>query len=136
MERESAEIQGVVMVVSSVISKARRAIEALYIGKCTVYVEEHALDTVTKITKYSRKVLIQDQPCRLSYSTLKQNESGIYASVTQVVKLFIAPELEIPAGSEIIVTQNNVTQSYTRSGEPAIYQTHQEIVLDLYKEKA
>ena len=55
------------------------------------------------------------------------------AKVTQIIELFIAPEISIKPGSKIIVTQNGETVTYTRSGEAAKYETHQQIILDLWK---
>ena len=37
-------------------------------------------------------------------------------------------------GSKITVTQNGVTTDYASSGKPAVYETHQEVILEL-KEK-
>jgi hypothetical protein len=56
--------------------------------------------------------------------------------VSQVVTLFISPEVYIPPGSMIEVTQNNVTRTYKHSGISAIYTNHQEIILELEQEKA
>ncbi|HBE9034583.1 TPA: hypothetical protein KN659_003459, partial [Clostridioides difficile] len=45
--------------------------------------------------------------------------------------------IEIKAGSKLIITtQNNITREYVRSGESAIYPNHQEIILELFKDKA
>lgn len=59
----------------------------------------------------------------------------IRASIqTQTVKLFLKPEKIIEPGSKITVTQNGVTTDYASSGKPAVYETHQEVILEL-KEK-
>ena len=55
------------------------------------------------------------------------------AAVTQGVKLFIAPEAEVKSGSKITVTQNGVTTEYSASGEAAVYESHKEIMLELWK---
>ena len=52
------------------------------------------------------------------------------------MKLFIAPEVEIKSGSKIIVAHCGKTTEYTRSGVPGMHATHQEIMLDLFKEWA
>ncbi|HBG6803388.1 TPA: hypothetical protein KRI71_003771, partial [Clostridioides difficile] len=47
------------------------------------------------------------------------------------------PNINIKAGSKLIITtQNNITREYARSGESAIYPNHQEIILELLKNKA
>ena len=38
--------------------------------------------------------------------------------------------------SKITVTQNGVTGDYARSGVPAVYVSHQEVTLELFKEYA
>ena len=38
-------------------------------------------------------------------------------------------ELDIPAGSKIVVTQEGRTNEYQKSGEPAVYSFHQEVML-------
>lgn len=58
------------------------------------------------------------------------------ATTSQAVKLFIAPEIAVPEGSRIDVTQNGITTSYRQSGTPAVYSSHQEITLELYKRYA
>lgn len=114
--------------------KHRRNIEKLYEGKCTVKVWEPVTDPITKITKHMEVTIFEDQPCRLSYSsTLAANENEGPTNVEQFIKLFITPELEIPAGCKIIVTQNGRTTEYARGGEPAAYPTHQEITLKLFE---
>ena len=78
--------------------------------------------------------VIEDQPCKLSFEKLNavvQTETA--AAIAQGLKLFLAPEIHINGGSKIVVTQNGVTGEYSTSGEPAIYPTHQEIMLELFK---
>ncbi len=47
------------------------------------------------------------------------------------MKLFLAPEIRVNSGSRIAVTQNGISNEYCASGEPAVYDTHQEILLEL-----
>ncbi|MGO0854038.1 hypothetical protein ACTPDQ_20745, partial [Clostridioides difficile] len=62
---------------------------------------------------------------------------GKVAKLVQTIKLFISPNINIKAGSKLIITtQNNITREYARSGESAIYPNHQEIILELLKNKA
>ena len=55
------------------------------------------------------------------------------AQVAQSVVLYIDPSVDIPEGSKVTVTQNGVTRDYERSGTPAVYSTHQEIPLELFR---
>lgn len=114
---------------------ARKAIEATYFGTLTVTEMKKDRDAKTKLTKTEPVVVLENQPCKLSFETLKsavQTDSA--ATVTQVTKLFVSPDVSIRVGSKITVTQDDVTTDYTRSGVPAVYPTHQEIILELFKE--
>ena len=116
---------------------ARKAIEATYFGTLTVTEMKKGMDAKTKLTKAEPVVTLENQPCKLSFETLKsavQTDSA--ANIAQVTKLFVSPDVSIRAGSKITVTQDGVTTDYTRSGVPAVYPTHQEIVLELFKEYA
>ena len=113
--------------------KRRKIIEKLYEGICTITIYESYLKP-NKATGHRETIMLEDEPCRLSYSSApaaEKTETG--TSKQQVIKLFLAPEIEIKPGSRITVTQNGVTEHYCRSGKPAVYATHQEIMLDLWK---
>lgn len=45
--------------------------------------------------------------------------------------MFVSPDVTIKPGSMLTVAQNGVTTEYTSSGVPAVYPTHQEIILEL-----
>lgn len=111
----------------------RKAIESLYHGKCTVVQRKSFFDETTKQTRLRDVKIITDEPCKLSFASTRPTvqETGA-SSVSQGVKLFLAPEVDIPAGSKIIVTQNGRTTTYQQSGETAIYHHHQEIKLELF----
>ncbi len=114
---------------------ARKAVEATYSGTLTVTEMKKDMDTRSKLTKTGPVVVLEDQPCRLSFETLRAAvQTDTAAAVTQITKLFVSPDVVIRPGSKITVTQDNVTTDYTRSGVPAVYPTHQEIVLELFKE--
>ena len=80
---------------------------------------------------------MENQPCRLSYKTITNaGENDVASSVFQIIQVFLNPEINIKAGSKLIITQNGITTEYKSSGEPAFYNTHQEIILELFKEWA
>lgn len=119
---------------TKVVKKARKALELLYDGICTV-TEHQKVKKKNGSTGFEEVAVFEDLPCRLSYQTINStSQIGNGASaVVQVVKLFISPDVKIESGSKITVTQNNMTVDYQQSGESAIYDTHQEIILDLFK---
>ena len=113
--------------VQAAYAAARKALESQYFGMMTVTESHHVRDETTKLME-------QNQPCRLSFETLKsaqQTESA--AGITQIIKLFLAPETTVKPGSKVTVTQDGMTADYKCSGVPAVYPTHQEIILELFE---
>lgn len=111
---------------------ARKAIESLYKGSCEIIIKEYTSNPTTHISESVEKTIVTAQPCRLSYKSLPVTTGDNVAAVAQSVKLFLAPEIDVPEGSKIVVTQCGVTTAYKRSGKPAVYATHQEIELALF----
>lgn len=113
------------------LSKFKGIAERLYTGKCDVF--EYKSNT-TGVIKQQEVKIFENIPCRISY---KKNINGlkneVVSSAEQTIVLFISPDIDIKKGSKIVVTQNNKTVAYKSSGEPAMYQTHQEITLELFK---
>ena len=115
------------------VVKARKAIESMYDGTCTV-TEYQEYTKANKSTGHHEVVILEGQPCRLSFSSSPNtNQTETAAQLVQTIKLFLAPEIRVQAGSKVTVTQNGVTTEYKSSGEPSLYQTHQEIMLELFK---
>lgn len=114
--------------------KARKAIESLYDGKCTI-TEQQKVKKENKSTGFQDVVVLTDIPCRLSFKTINNtNQTDTAASaVVQITKVFLAPEIQVKPGSKLTITQNDVTTEYKSSGKPAFYSTHQEIVLELFE---
>lgn len=114
---------------------ARKAHESTYYeGLCTITEYQPVTDETTKITGQSEKIVVENQPCKLSFEKItaaQQTETA--AAVSQSVKLFIAPEIEIKPGSKITVIQHGATFEYAVSGKPAVYPTHQEIMLEIFR---
>ena len=112
--------------------KARKAIESLYDGKCTI-TEHQKVKKENGSTGFEEVVVLEDKPCRLSFKTINSTNQGEVASaVVQVTKLFLSPDIQVNPGSKLTVTQNGVKTDYKSSGKPATYATHQEIVLELF----
>ncbi|WP_300844073.1 hypothetical protein [uncultured Acetatifactor sp.] len=116
------------------VLKARKAIERMYTGTCKVTEHQKVKSGASKLVTYADKVVLDGQPCRLSVKTsepARQTES--VASIAQAIKLFLAPEITVRPGSKVTVAQDGVTADYRCSGVPAVYPTHQEIVLELFE---
>lgn len=111
----------------------RKALEMLYEGTCSIIGYEK-IKRENGSTGFSEVIKHENQPCRLSFEKITgTNMKDGAAQVSQTTKLFISPDVVIDAGSKLVVTQNGITTEYKRSGEPAIYDTHQEIILELFK---
>lgn len=105
----------------------RRAIERCYDKTCTV--TEYQKTKVNGVVSFAEVQVLIDVPCRLSYKTIASNdETDSVSHVYQIAKLFISPDVTIPTGSKITIDDIN----YSRSGVPAVYDTHQEIMLELF----
>ena len=116
--------------------KARKAIESMYDGMCTI-TEHQKVKLENKSTGFQDVVVQEDIPCRLSFKTVTNtSQTETAASIAQITKVFLAPEIQVKPGSKLTIIQNDVTTEYKSSGEPAFYSTHQEIVLELFKEWA
>lgn len=114
----------------------KNALRALWYDRCKV-------ETCIEYTKANRakgkrwETLVAEEPCKLSYFNnvrvnMSSTDGPTAAKVYQQAKLFIRPDLEIPAGSRITVTihQNHLTLFFENSGIPAFFTNHQEILLE------
>ena len=127
--------------VSPVIEKARaRArvqIEKMYESTCSVWQFSQVYDKATHSTKMKKVALFENVPCHVSYGisgAAKQTDT--IAVIGQSIALYLPPEYAVPAGCEIIIEGQGRTTKYESSGEPAVYQSHQEISLVLEDKEA
>ena len=118
------------------VSAQRKALEKLWKDRCTIIQRVEVTDPDTKLTDFEEKPLLQDQPCKLSFETLTSTEGDAVAMVSQSVKLFLTPDVVIPAGCKVIVTRPNALErvfTYSSSGEPGVFSNHQEIDLKEFR---
>lgn len=114
---------------------AKAAIEKFHYNDiCTVSEYKDITDTTTKITKKEEVIVSKNIPCKLSFETIKNAEQTETATaISQVIKLFLSPDITINPGSKITVTNDGRTVEYKQSGEAAVYPSHQEIMLILFE---
>lgn len=118
------------------LKQAREAIQSMWTGICNIFWFKNSKNKYGTVVS-EVKELYKNIPCRLSFKNISQTEqTENVAKTSQVVKLFIAPEVYVPPGSIVEVTQNGVTRKYKHSGISAVYTNHQEIILDVEQEKA
>lgn len=118
------------------VNAHRKALERLWKDRCSIFVKEKVTDPTTHLTDFEEKPLLQDQPCKLSFETLTSTNGDEVATAQQVVKLFLSPDVKVPAGCKIVVTRPNDmerTFTYACSGEPGVFSNHQEIMLEPFR---
>ena len=127
--------------VSPVIEKARAMarvqIEKMYESTCSVWQFSRVYDKATHSTKMKKIALFENIPCHISYGisgAAKQTDT--IAVIGQNITLYLPPEYAVPAGSEITIDTRGRITKYESSGEPAVYQSHQEISLTLDDKEA
>lgn len=134
------------MDISKIIDNARqqrkKALEIFYEDSCNIIEYQSVKDPVTKQTIKQEVTIYNNQPCNLTYSTTLDHaiSTGIATSATQTPLLIISSDINIKAGSKIVVTKKSktvnlnsvLTTAYKNSSRPAIYSVHQEIELELF----
>ena len=115
------------------VKMVKRAVERLYDGKCTI-TEYQKVKKENKSTGFEEVVVLTDQPCRMSYRSVNPiNKTDTASAVTQSIVVYLSPDIVVKPGSKLTITQNNVTSEYKSSGKPAVYSSHQEVPLELFK---
>lgn len=120
------------MLPKTAVVSIRKALEGGYTGTFTV-TERKKVVREDHSTGFAEAQTVTGQPCRLSFTSSPAAGDGDTAALTQSVKLFCSPEIIIPEGSRITVTQNGVAEEYARSGMVAMYDTHAEYVLEAFR---
>ena len=116
--------------------KAKMAIEKLYEDTCNIYTYEKITETNTGITRQVKKIYLENISCRVSFSNFPSTTDDEQAKLTQSIKLFLPSDILIKAGSYVSICRQGLITDYVCSGKPAMYKTHQEINLELYKDYA
>lgn len=109
----------------------RTTLEREYLDVCDITVIVQSRDEQSGITAMTEETVIFNQPCKLSFEKLSPSENTeTTAVISQRAKLFLSPEIELKYGSKISVRQLNGNSGvYALSGIPAVYPTHQEVML-------
>ena len=105
--------------------KARKAVESLYDGVCTI-TEHQKVKKENKSTAFEEVVVLENQPCRMSFKNVNSaNQTDTASVVTQTITVYLSPDVLVKPGSKLTITQNGVTTVYKSSGTPAVYSSHQ-----------
>lgn len=115
----------------------RKSIEKLYHDICNIYEYQKSKEPKTKRTIFVPILIHENIKCRISFKNITSaNQTTGEAEIKQVTVLFISPDIIVKPNSKIDVVRNGKTTEYQNSGKPAVYSSHQEIILNLYEEKA
>lgn len=121
---------------SEIALVARKEFEKTYDSECDIY-ENKEVTKKNKATSYEEVKTYEKQACRLSYSSkTPASPTDNTSNISMTIKLFISPDIKIKPGSKIVVTNNKGQGTFKSSGISAIYDTHQEIVLESCEEYA
>ncbi len=118
------------------VSTKRKALERLWQGRGTFYIQREVTDPDTNLTDFQEVPLLEDQPCKLSFEKLTSTDENHVATMVQTVKLFLSPDVAIPAGCKIVVHRFNDLErefTYSQSGKAGVFTNHQEIMLTLWE---
>lgn len=113
------------------VRRERILLEKTYDGMMTVTgTRKTVVDGETVVTP--DVIHYANQPCALSRnSDAKTEQTDDSGRVAVLAKVFCAPELMIPSGCRIAVTQYGQTRQFQYSGETFAYPTHQELTVQL-----
>lgn len=114
----------------------RKAIESLYLDTCNIYEYQKVIDQEDFSTNMRLVLVHQNVPCKLSHHDKNQTYDNERPTIKLISKLIINPDIEVKAGSRIVVTRNGIETAYKNSGKAALHFNHQEIMLDLEEETA
>lgn len=118
----------------SIFNMLKAYAQSLYNSTCTITQFQPKGGVVNNT---SGVIVAENVPCRVMYKSIPHaEESSTGASLTQVIKIFLAPEVKVQAGSRVTVTTNGIETAYICAGEPAVYESHQEIELRLKDKRA
>lgn len=120
------------------VDRIRKSMEKMYKDKCdiTAQIESESGGSMGGVG-FDTIQVAEGQQCRLSYNNITTvSMDNISGDIKQTPKLFIDPNIIVPAGSEITVYRDNRIFHYKNTSEPAYYSTHQEIMLEIADKKA
>jgi len=114
-----------------------KILSRMWTDRCDVFVSEQTVQSDTGRTVMQEHMRHQDIPCRVSFRRgieamgVVRDVQGAAMESVQVVRLFLAPDVEIPPSSRVVVRRGNgQTLRFSRSGVPAVFEAHQEIRME------
>lgn len=101
----------------------------LYLDRCDIYEYQNVVNPDDHTTSSQEVLVHEGVPCKMSIKTTDSTRDGVADSQLQIMKLILSPDIEVKAGSRIVVTRNGKSVAYKNSGTPSRFFNHQEIGL-------
>lgn len=107
-------------------------VRKIWNDKATIKASKPVKDT-RGFTVNSDVLVVENEPCRLVKKSLNSGKQGFYDEIKYNALLLIRNGINIPAGSDIYITDINGNNTLYRlaSGGYANYTTHQEVAVVL-----
>ncbi|MBB6218663.1 hypothetical protein HNQ80_004837 [Anaerosolibacter carboniphilus] len=109
---------------------ARIAVEIFYEGLCTIKGFEPVKNPETFETEQKEIEYYKDIPCNLNIHAKPANQTETTANINYDAMLFMDPDVMVKAGCKIYVSQKGMEYMFQNVGEPVVFSTHQEIMLE------
>lgn len=108
------------------------AMKMLWTGRCDIYNYETYTDE-WGISRSEKVLAACDVPCRISYKTYKRDRAGEQSEtvneLAREVRLIMGNDVKVRAGASFVVRQNGEERRFMLAGIPAVYWSHQEVML-------
>lgn len=108
-------------------NRMKQALTTLYQHKADISAKKPVKEG--SVTKQKMVPLYSNISCRVSLKGLKATERGVTASVEYDGRLYLSPDLDVPKGAEITVTDVNGRVTEYIGSRSFGYSSHQEIYL-------
>jgi hypothetical protein len=109
------------------------ALQKLWRDFCSV-IEYQDYERENGSTGQHEVIVMEDLPCKLSFETLQSvNQTETGAALVQKAKLFLDNAIMVKPGSRIKVSRFGKEFDFKSSGEPGIFSSHQEIILEPFE---
>lgn len=103
----------------------RKCCEKMYDHTCDVYGSQEVVDS-RGVSTFKDVLLFKNQPCHISQTAVAVTSDGMTGRISNVIGMYVSPDITIPPGSRIIWNG----KEYRNSGVPAAYGPFQKIQLD------
>lgn len=113
----------------AIVDRARQAFEKYYDSRMAVKVNQTVADG--PFTQQKWVEVVSEEPCRISQKQLSPASDSPEPKINYLTALYCRPDVEVPAGSRITVTDGHGNvKEYKRASEAFnSYATHQEIII-------